>query len=228
MIIAIDGPAGSGKSSTARAVARRLGFLHLDSGALYRGFAVAALRRGSVAEDGSVSDERAVGLATEDVDAEIAEDGLRVQLDGRFVEERELRTDEVSAAASSVSRHRPVRRRVNEILRRVARDYDGHIVCEGRDMGTVVFPDAELKVWMDASVEERARRRLQQQDRPVTPRSIRSQVDRLRSRDTADSQRSESPLRQAEDAVVIDTTHLSFEEQVERIIARARQHLDMP
>jgi cytidylate kinase len=228
VIIAIDGPAGSGKSSTARAVAGRLGFLHLDSGALYRGFALVAARRGWTREDGSVPESMIEGLARQAVDARVVGRGLQVMVDGAAVPDGELRTADVTAAASKVSAHRPIRLRVNEILRRLASDHSGHIVCEGRDMGTVVFPDASLKVWMEAGAEERARRRLRQLGRATTPRSLREQKDRLEARDTADSRRSESPLRRAADAVVIDTTDLSFEEQVQRIVDEARHRLDMP
>lgn len=228
MIIAIDGPAGSGKSSTARAVAARLGFLHLDSGALYRGFALVAARRGWAREGGSVPESRIEELARQEVDGSIVEGGLQVIVDGTAVPDGELRTTAVTAAASKVSAHRPIRLRVNEILRRLAREHRRHIVCEGRDMGTVVFPDAGLKVWMEASVEERARRRLTQQGQPVTPQSLRDQMERLEIRDTADSRRTESPLRRAADALVIDTTDLSFDEQVERIVREARHRLDMP
>lgn len=228
MIIAIDGPAGSGKSSTARAVAGQMGFLHLDSGALYRGFALVATRRGWVGEDGSVAESMIDDLARAEVDARIVDGGVEVSVHGTPVPDGELRTPGVTAAASKVSAYRPIRLRVNEILRRLAREHHGHIVCEGRDMGTVVFPDAGLKVWMEASVEERARRRLRQQGLPITSQSLREQMERLETRDTADSGRTESPLRRAEDALVIDTTDLSFNEQVECIVREARHRLDMP
>jgi len=228
MIVAIDGPAGSGKSSTARAVARALGFVHLDSGALYRAFAVAARRHGWVAPDGSIAAGHIEALAQQPVDAEVVDGAMVVQLGDERLGEAELRASDVTAIASSVSAHRPVRQRVNGVLRRLAAAYGGHIVCEGRDMGTVVFPDAEVKVWMEASPEERARRRLRQQGEAVTEESVRRQVKRLATRDRADSQRAESPLRRAPEALVIDTTDLSFEEQVTRIVGKARQCLDMP
>lgn len=231
MIIAIDGPAGSGKSSTARAVARRLQFVHLDSGALYRAFAVAARRRGWADAEGAVASERVDELAREPVEAEVIDGAVVVVLNGEVLGDTELRSPEVTATASRVSAHRPVRQRVNDILRRLAHEYGrgdgGHIVCEGRDMGTVVFPDAPLKVWMDASLEERARRRLKQSGERITRASVRLEAERLESRDRADSERTESPLRRAPDALVIDTTNLSFEQQVDRIVGVARQRLDM-
>ncbi|MEE9133050.1 MAG: (d)CMP kinase [Gemmatimonadota bacterium] len=231
MIIAIDGTAGSGKSTTAQEVARRLGFLHLDSGALYRAFGVAAGRHGWASPAGVVPAERIPELAAQNVAAEVeaggagGAGGVVVVLDGRRLNE-ELRSPAVSACASKVSVFPVIRRRVDEILRRLAADYAGGIVCEGRDMGTVVFPEAELKVFMQAEPEERAQRRLLQRGERVTRQRVRAERRRLVARDAADSGRDVSPLRRAEDAMVIDTTHLSFEEQVERVVAAAARLLD--
>ncbi|KPK79887.1 MAG: hypothetical protein AMS25_11045 [Gemmatimonas sp. SM23_52] len=226
MIVAIDGPAGSGKSTTAREVARRLGFLHVDSGALYRAFAVAACQSGWVSPAGILSPDRVAQLAAQDVGVGVVDGSVVPQLEGRRLGD-ELRTPEVTACASKISAHPEIRRQVNARLRRLAAECGRGIVCEGRDMGTVVFPEAELKVYMVAAPEERARRRLLQQGRQVTPESVHAEAARLLARDTADSQREASPLRQAEDALLIDTTHLSFAEQVERIVAAARRRLDM-
>ncbi len=225
MIIAIDGTAGSGKSTTAQEVARRLGFLHLDSGALYRAFGVAACRHGWASPAGVVPAERIPALAAQNVAAEVQAGGVVVVLDGRRLNE-ELRSPAVAACASKVSVFPEIRRRVDEILRGLAADYAGGIVCEGRDMGTVVFPEAELKVFMQADPEERAQRRLLQRGERVTPRSVRAERRRLVARDAADSGRDVSPLRRAEDAMVIDTTHLSFEEQVEQVVEAAAGLLD--
>lgn len=226
MIIAIDGPAGSGKSTTAREVARRLKFLHIDSGALYRAFAVAACRRGWVSPAGILPPDRVAALAAVDVDVEVVDLSVVPRLEDRRLGE-ELRTPEVTACASKISAHPEIRAQVNALLRRLAAEREGGIVCEGRDMGTVVFPEARLKVFMVAAPDERARRRLLQQRRKVTLDEVRAESARLVARDTADSQREASPLRQAEDALVIDTTDLSFEEQVERVVAAARRRLDM-
>lgn len=226
MIVAIDGTAGSGKTTTAQEVARRLGFLHLDSGALYRAFAVAACRLGWAGPVGEVEAERIAELAAQDVTAEVRGGAVVVRLDGRPLGEEELRRPAVSACASRVSAFPEIRERVDELLRRLAAEYEGGIVCEGRDMGTVVFPQAELKVFMQAGAEERARRRLLQRGESVTPEAQTAEARRLEGRDRADSEREVSPLRKAEDAIVLDTTDLTFEEQVERIVAAARRRLD--
>jgi cytidylate kinase len=227
MIIAIDGPAGSGKSTTAQEVARRLGFLHLDSGSLYRAFALAACRIGWAGPAGDVAAERIHDLSDRDVDVEVVEGRVKARLDGVLLG-AEIRTPEVTACASKASAFPEIRARVDQLLRDLAARYDGGIVCEGRDMGTVVFPGAELKVFMDASAEERARRRLLQRGDPVTPEGVEIEADRLLARDRDDSLREVSPLRKAAEAVVIDTTDLDFEEQVEEIVAAARRILDTP
>jgi cytidylate kinase len=225
MIITIDGTAGSGKTTTAQAVARRLGFLHLDSGALYRAFAVAACRVGWASPSGVVPAEKIAELATRSVSAEVQAGSVAVLLGGRRLND-ELRSPEVSACASKVSAFPEIRARVDGLLRRLARDYQGGIVCEGRDMGTVVFPDAALKVFMMAEADERARRRLLQRGESVNEKSVEVETRRLVSRDTADSQREVSPLRKPDDALVVDTTRLSFEEQVALIESAAKERLD--
>jgi cytidylate kinase len=225
MIIAIDGTAGSGKTTTAKEVARRLGFLHLDSGALYRAFALAGCRQGWVSATGRLHEERIADLTRQRVTAQVQGGGVVVRLDGERLDE-ELRTPQVSACASQVSAFPEVRRRVDELLRRLASEHDGGIVCEGRDMGTVVFPEAELKVFMGADPEERARRRVLQRGEEVTAEVVESEKERLVARDSADSERDVAPLRAAADALFIDTTHLTFDEQVARIVEAARR-LDM-
>lgn len=222
MIITIDGPAGSGKSSTAREAAGRLGFLHLDSGALYRAFAYAACERGWADSEGELPAERAADLAQAEITAEGTVEGIVARLGSRTLEQ-ELRSQRVTKCASLVSAYPEVRRRVNDLLRTVAEKHPGGVVVEGRDMGTVVFPEADLKIYMTASPEARSRRRLEQQGRAVTPRELRAEADRLVARDTADSERSVSPLRRAAGAYEIDTTALAFEEQVERIVEMAKR-----
>ncbi|MGD2154255.1 MAG: (d)CMP kinase [Gemmatimonadales bacterium] len=224
MIIAIDGPAGSGKTTTAQEVARRLGFLHLDSGALYRAFALAACERGWVGPEGDVSRARIPELAAVNVDGEVVRGTILPLLDGRRLDQ-EIRTPEVTASASKVSAHPEVREEVNAVLRRLAAQHPTGVVCEGRDMGTVVFPDAELKVYMEARPEERARRRLLQRGEDVSPEKVSAEAARLVARDTYDSQRRAAPLRKAADAVVLDTTELGFEEQVAEIVGAARRFL---
>lgn len=222
MIVAIDGPAGSGKSSTAQEVARRLGFLHLDSGALYRAFALAACEQGWVGPAGDVPEERIAELAALDVGGEVVQGAIVAVLAGRRLAD-EIRTPEVTACASKVSAHPEIREQVNALLRSLAAQYPAGVVCEGRDMGTAVFPEAELKVFMDAQPEERARRRLLQRGEEASPEAVSEESVRLVARDTQDSQRATSPLRKAADAVVVDTTELSFEEQAAKIVEAARR-----
>lgn len=208
ILITIDGPAGSGKSSAARAVAERLGIVNLNTGAAYRAVALLALREGVDLDDG---DELA-GLAGR-VFLEV--EGVR--LDGGLVPEPELRTPEVSAAASKVSVHPEVREVLLPIQRDAARRAraDGGAVVEGRDIGTVVLPDAELKVFLSASSEERARRRAVQSGREAEQERIKKAMS---LRDRQDSERRSSPLKPAPDAVVLDTTALDLEEVVARIL----------
>ncbi len=213
ILVAIDGPAGSGKSSVARAVAERLGVVNLNTGAAYRAVALLALREGADLEDGAALAEisRRVGL---DVG------GARV--DGSPVAEEELRTPEVSATASRVS----ARPQVREVLLSVQRGAaerareDGGAVVEGRDIGTVVLPGADLKVFLSAAPEERARRRAHQTGREAELGRIREAIER---RDRQDSERELSPLKPAPDAVVLDTTGLSLEEVVSRVLGLARE-----
>jgi cytidylate kinase len=200
MVVAIDGPAGAGKSTVARAVARRLGFTYLDSGALYRCVALLALE----------SPDRTPARLAQEARIEL---GARVLLDGRDVTE-EIRTLEVSEKASQVAADPDVRKALVAMQREfVSR---GDLVAEGRDIGTVVAPDAALKVFLIADPAERARRRAVELglDREAV-------LEELRQRDQRDAEREHSPLRAAADAVVLDTTGLSVEQAVERIAGLA-------
>lgn len=208
MVIAIDGPAGAGKSTVARAVARALGATYLDSGAMYRCVALAALRAGVDLDDGAE-----LGRLARELEVALA-DG-RVMLDGEDVSE-EIRRPGVSAAASRVSAHPEVRSAMVERQRTVIAT--GDYVAEGRDIGTVVSPAAPLKVFLTASDTERARRRADQTGEPLAE-VLASQG----SRDARDRGRAHGPMRPAEDAVEIDTTGLSVDEVVERIVALARR-----
>lgn len=215
ILITIDGPAGSGKSSAARAVAERLGIVNLNTGAAYRAVALLALREGVDLDDGA----ELAGLA-----GRIFLEVEGVRLDGGSVPEPELRTPEVSAAASKVSVHPEVREVLLPIQRDAARRTrdDGGAVVEGRDIGTVVLPDADLKVFLSASSEERARRRAVQSGREAEQERIKKAMS---VRDRQDSERRTSPLKPAPDAVVLDTTTLDLEEVVTRILdlAHGRQ-----
>lgn len=211
-MIAIDGPAASGKSSTAQWVAERLGFRHIDSGALYRAATAAAMRsqpEGGWAE-GFVLDAASNVRLLPNRTSFVAAIG-----DGPI--DAEIREATVTQHVSVVAKMPRVREWVNEVVRRTARGYD--VVVDGRDIGTVVFPDADLKVFLVADPWERARRRLTQRlDRAPTDDEIAEETERLVQRDSRDA----TQTMQASDAVLIDTTFLTQEEQVERIVTLAR------
>jgi cytidylate kinase len=232
-VIAIDGPSASGKSSTARAVAEALNFAHLDSGALYRGVTLVALResarRGRAHEDPlEVLDPETVLRAAEDRGLMLQPDGagFAAYLEGEPVD-TELRGARVTGCVSAVSAVPVIREWINTRLRamvRAGRD----VVVDGRDIGTVVFPDADLKIFLTASPSARAGRRINQRGAAVDPNLLEAEAAALAARDHADSTRQTAPLKPAEDAVLLDTTALTFAEQVERIVALARPILDRP
>ena len=213
-IVTIDGPAGSGKSSTARALAARLHYRHLDSGALYRALTHAILEDGiSEAEWPHLTRERLeripLGLHPEG-------GGFQILLRGAALRE-ELRTERVTRASSRLARFPPVRARLLGLQREAGGR--GRVVCEGRDMGTVVFPDAGVKVFLTASLKERARRRfLERTGREPGREELELEANALRMRDDRDRGRGLSPLRKPEDAFELDSSTLSFEEQVQTIV----------
>jgi len=213
ILVAIDGPAGSGKSSVARAVAGRLGVVNLNTGAAYRAAALLALCEGVDLEDGE-------GLAA--LAHRVGLDPEGASIDGAQAAERELRAPEVSAAASKVSAHAPLREVLLPVQRAAAEKAraQGGAVVEGRDIGTVVLPDAELKVYLSAAPEERARRRASQTGREGELDRIRAAIAR---RDRQDSEREVSPLKPAADAVVLDTTSLSLDEVILRVLDLATE-----
>jgi len=211
ILVTIDGPAGSGKSSAARHVAARLGLVNLNTGAAYRAAALLALREGADLSDGP----KIAGLARRiDLDPEGA------SIDGQRVPDPDLRTPEVAAAASKVSANAGLREVLLPVQRAAADEARerGGAVVEGRDIGTVVLPDADLKVFLSADPEERARRRARQTGREGELDRIREAISR---RDRQDSEREVSPLRPAPDAVVLDTTALDLEEVVSRVLELA-------
>jgi CMP/dCMP kinase len=208
MVIAIDGPAGAGKSSVARAVAEELGFTYLDSGAMYRCLALAAIEGTVDLDDGEALGKLASGL-------EIVLDGRRALIGEREVSAA-IREPGVTAAASHVSVHPAVREAM--VTRQRQLIAAGSYVAEGRDIGTVVSPDSPLKVFLTASDEERARRRAAQ-----TGEDFESVLDAQRRRDARDSEREHGALRAAADAVELDTTGLGLEEVVGRVVGLARE-----
>ena len=208
MVIAIDGPAGAGKSTVAKGVARALGFTYLDSGAMYRAVALAALERGIDPDDG----ERLGELAWE---LDINFDRDSIHLDGKPVEGR-IRSPEVTVAASRVSVHPQVRQAMVKRQRELIAS--GNDVAEGRDIGTVVSPESPLKVFLTADEQERARRRAFDSGEPVD--EVRQAIG---DRDRRDQERADSPLRRAPGAVHIDTTDLTRDEVVEEIAKLARE-----
>ncbi len=210
-LVTIDGPAGSGKSSVARAVAGRLGAVNLNTGAAYRAAALLAIREGANLDDGS----RLAGLASR---VGLDPDGARI--DGVRVPEPDLRAPEVSAAASKVSANPELREVLLPVQRAAAEQARrrGGAVVEGRDIGTVVLPDAELKVYLSAAPEERARRRASQTGKEGELDRIQKAIAR---RDRQDSEREVSPLKPAPDAVVLDTTALSLDEVISRVLELA-------
>ncbi len=214
-VVTLDGPAGSGKSTTAEAVARALGFRHLDSGALYRALTYGLLSGGIPAERWAELEEadfRALGVSVDPTSRD-----FRVRLGGRPVD-RELRTAAVTAHVSELARL-PAARACLLQLQRSAGEA-GRLVADGRDMGTVVFPDAEVKVFLVADLSERARRRLLERGGAApADADIEAEARSLEERDRRDSERRVSPLRKPPGAHEIDTTQLSFEEQVETIVA---------
>lgn len=208
MVIAIDGPAGAGKSSVARAAAAALGFTYLDSGAMYRSVALAALDRGVELDDGPALGRLALAL-------DLSLDGQAVELDGTDVSAR-IRTPEVSEAASRVSVHPEVRAAMVERQRELIAT--ANFVAEGRDIGTVVSPDSPLKLFLNASDAERARRRAAESGEAMG--SVQAAID---ARDARDRGREHGALRAAEDAIELDTTGLSIDQVVERVVALARE-----
>jgi cytidylate kinase len=211
-IVAIDGPAGSGKSTTAKLVAERLGFYYIDTGAIYRALTLKVLRAevDPTDEDGVAEVARAARI-----DVQFQSGEMRVFLEGEDVTQL-LRQPEISQAISDVSANAAVR----ELGRKIQSELgnQGGVVVEGRDIGTVVFPQAEYKFFLTADPSERARRRFQELKAQGVVTTLADVEAEIRRRDERDSTRALAPLKQAEDAIVVDTTHLTVEEQVVAIV----------
>jgi len=212
MIIAIDGPAATGKSTTAKCIAQKLGFIYLDTGAMYRSVTLAILDAGiDMNNSGQLKDL----LSNIDIDMKIEEGTNKFYLNGRDVSV-EIRRPDITRHVSAVSAQKDVRLAMVQNQRKLAKKID--CVIEGRDIGTVVFPDAEFKIFLEADLVVRAERRLKELHALDEEKSIEELIKDIERRDTHDASRKISPLKKAEDAFVIDTTHLSIDEQVSKIL----------
>ncbi len=219
MIIAIDGPVGSGKSTIAKLVAEKLGFTYIDTGAMYRAVALKILKTKiplKVSEIVKMMENTKIDLVQ-------TEGGLKVYLDGEDVSE-EIRTEEVAKLASQIARYGEIRKRLVQLQRELGQRAK-NVVIEGRDTGTVIFPDAELKIFLTADPEERAKRRYKQLKEKGFEVSLEHLIEKVKERDKMDTERKESPLKPAEDSIIVDTTNMSIEEVVEFIINKAKERM---
>lgn len=218
--VALDGPAGAGKSTIAREAARRLGFLHVDTGALYRAIGLDALRRG-----GDPKDPAQVIPCLEEtrITLDFAPEGQRIFLRGEDVSQA-IRTPEASMAASAVSAMPEVRQFLLELQRDLARKHD--VIMDGRDIGTVVLPGAAVKIFLTADPKERAMRRYKELVAKGEPVEFDTVLREVEERDYNDTHRAAAPLRPAEDAVCLDTTGCTFRQSRERILAIIRRHME--
>ena len=211
--IAIDGPSGAGKSTVAKALAKRLGFVQVDTGAMYRSVGLYIYRKGIQPDD---ADAVIPQLENINIDLGFSEEGQRIYLNGEDVSEK-IRQNEISAYASKVSSIPAVRAFLLEMQRKLAREHS--VVMDGRDIGTVVLPDAELKIFQTASVKERAKRRyleLTEKGQIVDLETIKKEIE---ERDYNDSHRAAAPCVPADDAVIIDNSNITIEENVAMITA---------
>ena len=215
--IAIDGPAGAGKSTIARLAAGQLGFIYVDTGAMYRAMALYFLRRGA-----NLADEEAVGAACKDIHVEIRYEAgeQQVLLNGENVT-GQIRTDQVGNAASAISKYPAVRAALLELQRSLART--NSVIMDGRDIGTLVLPDAELKIYLTASTAVRAMRRYKEFLEKGVDCTLESVEQDVIRRDEQDMNRATAPLKQAEDAVYLDASDMNISQVVEKILSLARE-----
>jgi len=220
LIIAIDGPSGAGKSTLAKRLAKELGFIYLDTGAIYRALALKVLRRGvDLADDTRLAEL----LRQTKIDLQERDGQLAVLLDGTDVA-GEIRTPAVSQMASKVSALRIVRERLLDLQRGIGRK--GSVVAEGRDIGTVVFPEAEVKIFLQASAEERARRRWAELRAAGREVDLAETLREMAERDKRDSERDLAPLCAAEDAIIIDSSNMTADEVARRVLTEIRKKQD--
>ena len=217
LTIALDGPVGAGKSSVAEETARRLGILHLDTGAMYRAVGLYVLRQGISTEDEEQVSSLAEGLR---MDVRYVDGTQRTLVEGEDVT-AQIRTPQVSMAASTVARYPRVRQAMVALQRRLAAEQP--MLVDGRDIGTRVLPQAALKVFLTASAEERARRRFLELQAKGLPDTYEEVLAELKKRDDQDMHRAVDPLRPAENARILDSTSLSFEEVVDTLVAWAKE-----
>ena len=216
MIVAIDGPAGSGKSTSAKLVAQKLGYLYIDTGAMYRAITLLSLKK-------KLQDEKKIVVLAEKTDLQLIFDkgNTKVIADGKNIT-AEIRSHEVNAKVSEISRIEGVRKALVKKQREYARKHSG-MVMEGRDIGTIVFPDADVKIYMIAGLDQRVERRVKDYESNGIRIPVENIKENLIKRDRIDSTREVSPLTKARDAVVIDTSFVTIEEQVELILKEVRK-----
>ena len=218
MIIAIDGLAGSGKSTTARNVASELGFLYLDTGAMYRAVTMAVL-----SDSIDLKDEKAIKSCVGSIEIDFDRTGSRVFLNGKDIS-HEIRGEKVTSNVSAVSALPQVREKMVQLQRKIAGERDS--IVEGRDIGTVVFPDADIKFIMIAEITERAKRRCKDLLKLNVERELEQIVQDLKLRDELDSSRELSPLKKAVDAIEVNTTTMTINQQIDLIVSHAKERLE--
>ncbi len=218
MIIAIDGLAGSGKSTTARNVASKLGFLYLDTGAMYRAVTMAVL-----SDSIDLKDEKAIKSCVGSIEIDFDRTGSRVFLNGKDIS-HEIRGEKVTSNVSAVSALPQVREKMVQLQRKIAGERDS--IVEGRDIGTVVFPDADIKFFMIAEITERAKRRCKDLLKLNVERELKQIVQDLKLRDELDSSRELSPLKKAVDAIEVNTTTMTINQQIDLIVSHAKERLE--
>ena len=218
--IAIDGPAGAGKSTIAKVVAKKLGFIYIDTGAMYRAVALKAIQENV----DTLDREKVVGLLDDiKIDIEYTENGQVIYLNGEDVTEK-IRTPEVSVGSSNVATIPEVRLKLVELQRKLASEHN--VIMDGRDIGTYVLPNANIKIFLTASVEERAKRRYEEMQMKNSSCTFEEVLKDIQYRDQNDSSRSFAPLQKAEDAIVLDTTGNTLEKSIDCVLKIIKERLE--